>query len=379
MKYFVFLLLCSLHAFSADDELEQLKKRISDLEKQQEQILLLSAEPKPTVKSFLNDELTLGGFFDGGYSFISGPNTKTELVNDSNALGINLAAEFKNDYRFVSQFVSILSTPLQNEHNDSRLKRREYGTYTTLSVVTQGYIEKRFSRKFNVQGGLGYVPFGYSLQLREPVLYVRRGGPQIVRGDNLVSPLWSGVHFYGSTSMGEHELGYNLYTFTPTVDSDFAGLGGRVWGSSYDDKLIGGISMQTAKKNSNWYEILGADLRFEFDRFQVRTEIAKEFAEYNQSWSTYLEPGYFLIEEELLLYVFGDFLSANNYKSNVGNVAVPDPVKKWEYGAGLNWLPTSFTRIRLGFTFYDYVLNRSKINGINRDYFGTDVSVGVAF
>jgi hypothetical protein len=125
---------------------------------------------------------------------------------------------------------------------------------------------------------------------------------------------------------------------------------------------------------------VGADARFDFHPFQIRTEFAELISkEVENSWSAYVEPGFWIYDEEVLWYVFGDYFFGANNETGFGAVKLPDPILKWEYGTGLNWLPTSFTRLRLGFTYYDYVGNQSVKQGQNRDFFGVDISAGVAF
>lgn len=389
MKIFVllFILLSGRLLAATDREFEELKKRIQDLETQQAQLLEDAAEPKKSVGSFLNDKLTLGGFFDGGYNFITGPDTATQWVNNSNALGLNLSAELGHNYRFVTQLVNVLQTPLLNEHSDPNAttlglpKSRHYETYSTLSVVTQGYLEYNFNRLFNLQGGLGYIPFGYAPQLREPVLFVRRNGPQLVRqNQNIIPNLWSGFHLYGSKAVGTKEYGYNLYTFTPGRKAHFIGLGGRTWVSLDDEKLIAGLSAQIGKNEDETYKTLGADLRFDFHPFQLRTEFAELISkESENTWTGYVEPGIWIYDEEVLLYIFGDYQYGSNNQTGLGLIRLPDPIQKWEYGAGLNWLPTSFTRLRFGVTYNDYVGKNARPQGQQRDYLGVDTSVGVAF
>lgn len=386
MKFIVLAILIvswSSYSFgSTESDIQDLKKRIEELEKQQEQLLISSSEPKNTVSSFLNNNLTFGGFFDGGYNFISGPDTDTQVVNTSNAIGLNFSADLGSKYRFVGQLVNILSIPLLNEDNNPTTspKDRTYGSYIPLSVITQSYLEYNFSRLFNLQGGLGFTPFGFALQLREPVLYVRRGGPQITR-INLVTPLWSGLHLYGSKAMGDQVAGYNLYTFTPTtVNSQFAGIGGRAWMSSDDDKIISGISGQIGKDDDDTFKTIGVDARFDFYPFQIRSEFIQHLSsEESDDWSAYLEPGYYIYQEELLLYISGDYYYGPTNRSGSPLTGALDPIQKWEYGVGVNWLPTSFTRLRFGLTYNDYIGNRQNVQGQNRDYLSIDLSAGVAF
>ena len=364
---------------------DELLERVKQIENNQKNILDVTEEPKPKVNSYLNDNLTLGGFFDGGFTFLAGPDTETQLTTASNIVGLNISASFDRRLRFVSQFVTALQTNLQNRHNDPNAttlglpKTREFSALSSGIVPTQGYVEYTISRMLHFQGGLGYVPFGFVLQVREPVLFVRRGAPQMVRSSNIVPPLWSGLHIHGSKSLENFDFGYNLYTFLPDDHTKFLGTGGRVWFSSNDDKIIGGFSSQLAKNDEETYEVLGADLRLDYFPYQLRTEIAQVFQRGQDSWTTYFEPGVFVYNEEILLYVFGDYLYGANNETGGGRNRLADPIQRLDYGGGVNWLPTSYTRVRLGLTYSDYLGNRAVVDGINRDYVTIDLSVGIAF
>lgn len=386
MKKPVFMLLCfSLtQALMAKPlTLEDLQKRIEDLEKQQEQLLLEASEPRPMVNSFLNDNLTFGGFFEPGYTTVTGPDTDLQSAS-SNFLGINLAADFQSHFRFVAQFLTAITVNMDNPHNDPRANlvgqedQREFKNVFFGSSLTQGYIEYIKSRAFNVQMGLGYVPFGYALQQRELVLFIRRGGPQILRTSELVSPLWSGFNIYGSVPWNKKEVGYNLYTFTPS-NRRAPGVGARGWAASEDRKITGGISVQVGKSDIETAEIVGTDIKLDLFPVVIVAEYAQHISKEQDPWSIYVEPSIYILNEELLLYVFGDYANSSLNETGSGSVAISDPYAKWEYGLGLNWLPTSYTRFRLGLTFYDYVGKTSTIMGQNRDYTGIDLSAGIAF
>jgi len=55
-----------------------------------------------------------------------------------------------------------------------------------------------------------------------------------------------------------------------------------------------------------------------------------------------------------------------------------DPITIIEQGAGINWLPTSYTRLRVGFTYHNYVDEDPTFKN-ERDYYTVDLSAGVAF
>jgi hypothetical protein len=364
---------------------ENLLKRIEQLERKQDALLLQTLEPRSNVHSFLNDNLTFGGFFESGFITWSGPDTDFQTTNNSNILGINLSADFKSNIRFVSQFLVGLLYPPQNLHNDPRgvslglPENREANSSFFSAVLSQGFIEYSRGRNFHVQAGLGYVPFGHAAQQRELVLFVRRGGPQILRTNNLFSPLWNGFHAYGSFNLRESDWGYDAYTFTPNFYPKGLGVGGRLWWRSKDDVAVLGLSSQIGKSDFETFEVVGADLRLDISAFQLRSEYARRVSEADDPWSFYLEPSIYIYEEDVLFYVFADYANSSLNETGTGSNALNDPFEKWEYGAGLNWLPTSFTRFRFGVTFNDYTGNRDVIEGQKRDYLSFDLSAGVAF
>ena len=83
-------------------------------------------------------------------------------------------------------------------------------------------------------------------------------------------------------------------------------------------------------------------------------------------------------EQTWILYAFADYLDHPNNLTNL-TATLPDPYRKWELGGGVNWLPTSFTRYRLGFTVAEYVGDTAVIAASDRDYWSLDLSAGVAF
>lgn len=366
----------------ADDKLDLLTKRIEELERQQEELSYQGIENSSKVNSFLKDSLTLGGFFEPAYTILSGPDTKFQATNSSNLLGLNFAAEYSDKLRFISQLLTGISFTLQNQHNDPRAvlraqpATREFGTVNFGAILTQGYLDYTINAETKFQAGQGYVPFGYAAQQREIVLFVRRGGPQILRTTELFAPLWSGFHFFQNFNIGKNQWGYNVYSFTRFEDAKLPGIGARSWWSSDSEKIITGLSFQSAKYHGEIDQILGYDLRFKYDDFLIVTEVARHFSGGDDPWSAYIEPSYFLSKEEFQLYTFVDF-SKSPFNKTAGTIS--DPFSKIEFGAGINWLPTSYTRLRLGITQNDYIHEKTILIGQNRDYKTIDISAGVAF
>lgn len=153
-------------------------------------------------------------------------------------------------------------------------------------------------------------------------------------------------------------------------------MGGRLWWRSKDERVLAGVSSQIGKNRNETFEIIGLDASVELTQFILRTEFIQHLSSHDDPWSVYVEPGYYILEEEVLLYVFGDYVNSSINDEGVNNES--DPYRKWEYGGGVNWLPTSYTRIRLGLTYNDYTGKTGVIDGKNRDYWSYDISLGVA-
>lgn len=379
MNWFLLLgLFVSISAFAQKDpQIEALIKRIEQLEAHQEELLLSSEKSSNQVSSFLKDSLSLGGFFESAVQTLDGPDTTFQMMNTSNILGLNIAAEFNNEIRFVSQTLTGLVNQVENQNNDPLATPgdRRFGNPFFGAVLTQGYLEFSKSSQLRIQAGMGYVPFGYYPQQRELVLFVRRGGPQILRTNDLFQSLWSGIHLSGNIG-NTSRSGFHLYTMNPLDDTNKLGVGGRLWTTSENDKVTAGVSSQTVKYEGHTSEILGADVRYAGERMILTSEYAIHMAEDSDPWSAYIEPSFRLTNDEFLIYTFADYAMNSRNESNGGRL---DPFPKWEYGGGLNWLPTSFTRLRAGVTFHDYIGTRAEVLGQDRDYLSFDFSVGVAF
>lgn len=371
------------HLAYADDE--SIERRMRELEDQLEELQIKVADKRPQVNSFFKDNITLGGFFEPSYTAIAGPDTELQAGSHSHLLGLNISAVFSNKFRFVSQVITALVRPLKNEHNDPRGealspalgKHREFGSLLIGSLVAQGYVEYTANSNLSIKTGLGYVPFGYYAQLREPVLFYRRGGPATLRTKYLFTPLWMGINIAGTIS--DRHAGYNLYTAPSVDESKNPGLGARIWKNTIDDQLGFGLSAQVGKVGTKQYEVLGADLKAQYKNFKLITELIVHITEDETPWVATINPSFNIYEKEILLYLFADFASADQNKTGSGSSAIEDPYKKWEYGGGINWLATSYIRYRAGLTFHDYVGSRAQILGQNRDYTSLDVSLGVAF
>lgn len=71
-KFMYFFLILSCFELRAATN-EELSQRMDEIEKRQEEIFLLSVENSSPVKSYLNDNLRFGGFFEPAITGLMGP------------------------------------------------------------------------------------------------------------------------------------------------------------------------------------------------------------------------------------------------------------------------------------------------------------------
>lgn len=370
------------------DKLDDLSRRVEELETQHSELLEQVNERRGRVNTFLRDNISIGGFFEHADTGISGKNTKTQVASTANYFGLNINADFSSQWRFVSQTIITLAIGLSNPHGDPRATtfglpaQREFGTVSFGAIPTQNYVEYGSDEIIRVQAGMGYTPFGFSFQQRELVLFIRRGGPQMHRTTGLVLPFWSGVHIYGSTRIQGHggRWGYSIYSSTLAFNFKIPGAGVRTWWGSFDESIQVGVSTQVGKRGEDTYKVIGGDLRVKSGRWLLTSEYAHQISQGDDPWSIYAEPSVVLFDDEsIILYVFGDYAESVFSKTGSGSAALFDPYKKWEYGGGINWIPTAFTRFRLGIAKNDYVGGTAVPSGQDRDYMSYDLSMGVAF
>src|SRR5690606_35851054 len=134
------------------------------------------------------------------------------------------------------------------------------------------------------------------------------------------------------------------------------------------DSVTFGISTQAARRDGSVAPVVGADLALRLGRLNVFSEFARRFAVGDDPWTIYLEPNYAIIGDQLLAYVFADYGRNSLAKTLTATGALNDSHQRIEYGGGLNWLPTAYTRFRVGIYVFDYVGDRAVVSGQNRDW-----------
>ena len=93
--------------------------------------------------------------------------------------------------------------------------------------------------------------------------------------------------------------------------------------------------------------------------------------------SYYIEPYVSFFDGAFLVYGAADYLDNPTNVTTLNGRS--DPYKKWALGGGVNWLPLSFTRFRLGYLAHNYVGTNAIVSNQNRDFYSLDFSAGIAF
>ncbi|AZZ35513.1 hypothetical protein CIK05_01415 [Bdellovibrio sp. qaytius] len=91
----------------------------------------------------------------------------------------------------------------------------------------------------------------------------------------------------------------------------------------------------------------------------------------------YFEPYMKFAADEWLVFLNAEYIDTLERTDIITHK--PDPVKKWQYGGGFNWLPIPNARLRLTYLYHDYIDETDTIAGQKRDYNVIDFSTAVAF
>lgn len=370
-------------------KMNQLQQRLRTLEKQQKEMQKWYANfyllGKNRIKPFFNEKISLGGYFESRVAHISGTDMETQTSANNNTFGLNLSIEFDETARFVAQTLTVAGVPLVNFHNNPNLtpSKRQFSGFVFGQILAQGYLEYSAKDSFNIQSGLGYVPFGIAYQQREPVLFLKRGGPQMIvnddgTGSSLASPLWMGLHIHGLLPFEKMKAGYNLYTVPPTTNVAMIGVGGRFWWS-ISESLKTGLSFQYGERIYGSYLSRGFDFDIRQKNFGLLGEYAVRVSTAfdADSESYYLEPHYRFLDNKWLVFLDVQYLKLPLRIDAATQIA--DPIEKRFYGGGVNWLPLSTIRVRLNYLKHDYINETDSIQGQKRDYDVVESSVAIAF
>lgn len=394
MKLFFLFMLSAFSVMAADskttdeESVTDLEQRIIELEQGQKDFTEWYTNfyilGKGRVSPILGSSLAIGGFFDTAVTHLYGSDMETQTSANSHTLGLNLAAIFNEKTRFVTQTITRLFIPTRNLNNNPNLTppQRSFVGYSFFSIVAQGYLEFRESDFFIVQAGLGYTPFGIAAQQREPQLFRLRGGSQTIAYDDgdtigIFSPLWMGIHFLGVLPHNTN-FSYNLYTFTPVNKVETLGAGGRLRYKA-SEKIAVGTSVQSGEQKKGYYFSHGFDLELNFKEYGFISEYghATNSGAVLDAEFYYFEPYVKFAEDKWLFFLHAEYIDTLE-RTDI-STRIADPVKKWQYGGGFNWLPISNARLRLTYLYHDYIDETDMIGGQERDYNTIDFSTAVAF
>ncbi len=369
-------------------KIEELQQRIYELEKKQNEFddwynnfYVLG---KSRLVPFLGHKISLGGYFETGIINIYGKDTENQLSAYSHDLGINLSAEFSEQVRFVTQTLTIVNIPFQNPHNNPQLtpNRREYLGLVYGSLVAQGYVEFSASDFFKIQSGIGYAPFGIAHQQREPFLFHARGGPQFINPDGYdIAPivaLWMGLHVSGLLPLSKSTAGYNLYSFTPGSNVKTLGIGGRLWWAP-NEFVTTGISVQYGDREAGSFLSQGFDIDIKYKNFGFISEygLVNSSGNAGDLEAYYIEPYYKFNENKWLVYLSAEYLHEPGRRDAVTRLL--DPFEKKFFGGGVNWLPISNAKLRLGYLKHIYLHEPDNIGAPEKDYDAVEFSAAIAY
>lgn len=195
-----------------------------------------------------------------------------------------------------------------------------------------------------------------------------------------------GLQFFGTFPAGGHTIGYHAYVATVGSDVGQVGGGGRLFWSLPKEYLTIGVSNQTAQRAGQTYSALGGDVEFKWHNFRLIGEYVRGIIEGAADQSAfYVQPSYGFFDGRFVLFGEVDYLNDTlgvrtvDHDQDEDTDAIADPIKKWTYTAGVNYLPWTFLRMRLEGSLHNYTGSTATLGGLNRDYYSVELSATVSF
>jgi hypothetical protein len=359
-------------------KIEQIEGRLDEVEQHQVEELTRKGQ----LSAFHADKIKFGGFIDTLFNGRFGYSTPTEGAFDSEVV-LQVAADVTEKLRAVTATFVDFRTNFIDQHSPFR-------TNNGVSVVVEPKIlfgEYRFKDQLILKAGRFTAPFGIINQEFFSPQLLRHDLPQIVRGFTVFDTLPSGVQLYGTYPIRDSKVGYNAYAASLSSNTTDVGGGGRLFYSSPNELLTVGVSSQTGERGSQLFSALGSDLKLNWRNFVLRTEYLWSFLDSsNDQNGFYVQPALKFFKDKLILFGQIDYLNDTlgifqlvDHDRNPLTPSIADPFKKFEYTAGINYLPWPFLRNRLEFTWNNYVGSRRKLGSNSRDYFGIQASSTLSF
>lgn len=390
---FVILIFCSqlLAQNKVDNnqiEIQKLNDQLKLIENTLVEMTSKTFARQGSTQAYLSESINFGGFFENSITSMWGTNTPSQTVADSTRLGLMLAADLHPGFRFVGQYSLGFSYAFRNEHNNpdhgSTLlpTTRSYEEVSFGSLLSQAFGEYEYNQAFKIQMGMGYTPFGKAYQVRDPVLFLKRRGPQFIRTSGInrifiADPFWKGIQILGAIGE-EHSFSYNLYTNTPLDHSGKMGAGSRVAFSTLKHLTVGS-SLQHGYQENFRYFTYGFDLSWIAETYGLTAEWAKNESEFANVESYYLQFFVKPFGDKILIFIDTDYIRNPLGQVTLGSAAINDPYIKWEHTLGLNYFFFPNVKVRFDFIIHDYIGDRSVLSGQNRDYYTGAISSGISF
>jgi len=374
----VALMLASLTSLSSAAEPSesnaQIQKRLDALESELTDLKIENQKTEP-VRTFTAKNFRFGGFGETVFTSLIGHGPNRNSVNETEG-SLFISADITDKTRFFSE--------TEFEHNsaliDGNTPGRHFGTEGDNVGLEIAEVTHDFSNAFSLKVGRMITPFGIiNVEHFEPSL-IQHDKPQFLREVSDTEITMFDLQVRGLDAIGrfspftDHHIKLESYAGTVRTDPNKIAGGGRQSWSFPNDRVTLGFSQQAGTRDERTFVTLGEDLKISYKKFTLKSEAAQTSFTGHSITAFYVQPLYFLTPR---WGVFGQV----DYLDNVLNKTddIIDPIKKYEYTTGVNFLPISNVRLRGEVTVHDYQGNTGTFAGVSRDYVSVQTSVVVSW
>ena len=361
------------------NSVKELLGRIEALEEAQ----INEATSENKVYSYNSQRLYLGGYVEGVLNGFLGHTTEPQVSFKRATIAFNIAGDVNERLRVFTQLLLGLKTKFNDKNAADRLN---LGT-TFDNDFQLIYGQYKFKDWLTMRFGRFITPFGIINQEFLSPLFLKLDRPLPLRNVFFENSI-NGLEFSGILPMANRRFGYNLYTFSPFKNTKDLGGGGRLFWTSPNEFVTFGLSNNTSERGGSRTIITnGADLKLQWKRLIVRNEFLHSVVERGrEQWGWYVQPALKFFNDKLIAFASVDYLNdgfgVNSVVDPFENpflLDIADPINKYEYTVGINYIQWTYLRNRIELTWHNYTGSYASSLSRNPDYFSLEYSSTISY
>lgn len=305
---------------------------------------------RAVIHAFEGIKVDIGGFFHSAYTHIDADDGSAESFDRQN-FELLIATQISEDWSgfFAGGFLRQSGDPFGASTGGSRTNPKFNSVGENPLII--GWTNYRYNDAFNVRIGRMITPHGVINIEHFPAALLDPEQPQLLRpfsGDTLFPNFSTGIQVHGSSFINGgviNALDYAVYDSSAATNSEAHNGGTRIGLRLLDDHAKIGLNYSSGERDDQLtrYDLWGADLRFDFGRFLLDSEVFETHGDIEgHRLGAYVQPAWQLSSQWIAFYRYDYLDTGESVGTTIENVV------------GLNYLPRPNVRLRTIYTHREY-------------------------